>query len=326
MSGARGERAVTLAPRRLGAGPLEVSAIALGSWRTYERMPREDAGALMAHALGLGINFLDEARYDDETGQAPLASGQSEVLFGELLRGTRTPREDVVVSEKLWWQFWPAQNAAAELAESLGRLRFEAVDLIYCVTLPDGLEVARAVDEVAGLIASGAARAWGVANWSAADLLAAADASATAGIDGPCAAQLPYSLVDRGWAEDPAMLEALRANGAGLVASAVLAGGALSARYRSAGAPGRLAARLEEPSVVAAAAAGAELSALAAELGDTTAAALAVAFTLDHPALASVLVGASAPAQLDATVGALELHARLSPEQRERLRAIGTTT
>jgi hypothetical protein len=30
--------------------------------------------------------FADDARYDDETGQAPLASGYSEVLFGELRR------------------------------------------------------------------------------------------------------------------------------------------------------------------------------------------------------------------------------------------------
>ena len=31
-----------------------------------------------------GINFLDDARYDDETGSAPIATGYSEVLLGEL--------------------------------------------------------------------------------------------------------------------------------------------------------------------------------------------------------------------------------------------------
>jgi hypothetical protein len=52
-----------------------VSPIALGSWRTFERMEREDAERLLAHALSHGIDFLDDARYDDETGSAPLASG-----------------------------------------------------------------------------------------------------------------------------------------------------------------------------------------------------------------------------------------------------------
>jgi aryl-alcohol dehydrogenase-like predicted oxidoreductase len=190
------------------------------------------------------------------------------------------------------------------------------------VTLPAGLGVERAVAEVAGLLASGAARAWGVANWRAADLLEAAAASDAAGIARPCAAQLPYSLIERAWAEDPAMLEALAANGAGLVASAVLAGGALTGRYAAPGATGRLASRLAEPAVAAAATAGTELAKLAAEL-DTSAAALAVAFALDHPHIASVLVGASSPVQLDETIAGVELHARLEPDQRERLRAVG---
>jgi len=312
-----------LAPRRLGGGPLEVSALALGSWRTFERMPRERGAELLEHALARGVTFLDDARYTDETGEAPLASGYSEVLFGELLRATAAARERFTLSEKLWWEFWPEQSAAAELAESLARLRLDHVDLIYCVTLPAGLSVERAVEEVAGLLASGAARAWGVANWSAADLLAARAASDAAGIDPPCAAQLPYSLVERDWVEDPEMLEALRANGAGLVASAVLAGGALTGRYAAPGqASGRLADRLAEPAVAAAAAAGAELAALAAEWG-TSAAALAVAFALHHPCTASVLVGASAPVQLDQTIAGVELHAALDADRRARLRAVG---
>ena len=35
-------------------------------------------------AADRGITFFDDARYNDETGTAPLASGYSEVLFGEL--------------------------------------------------------------------------------------------------------------------------------------------------------------------------------------------------------------------------------------------------
>jgi aryl-alcohol dehydrogenase-like predicted oxidoreductase len=42
---------MTLAPRRLGAGPLEVLPIALGTWRTFERLPRERALELLDHAF-----------------------------------------------------------------------------------------------------------------------------------------------------------------------------------------------------------------------------------------------------------------------------------
>jgi hypothetical protein len=72
--------------RRLGASELEVSRLALGSWRTFERISREDSLAVMRATREYGFNFLDDARYDDETGQAPIPTGYSEVLFGELFR------------------------------------------------------------------------------------------------------------------------------------------------------------------------------------------------------------------------------------------------
>ena len=233
---------------RATLGPLEVSALALGTWRTFERMPRERAVATLRHARELGITFLDEARYDDETGSAPIPSGYSEVLLGQLFFEAGFAREGgVVVSEKLWWQFWPEQSAAEELAQSLERLRFDSVELIYAVHPPEGLEVARVVDEIAGILAAGEAQAWGVANWTAEQIEQALGACAAAGIDPPCAAQLPYSLVRRDWAGEQRMLDALRAGGTGLVASAVLEGGLLSGRYARPGAAGRLAGAAEDP-------------------------------------------------------------------------------
>ena len=49
---------------------------------------------------------------------------------------------------------------------------------------------------------------------------------------------------------------------------------------------------------------------------------LAVAFVFDHPSLASVLVGATAPAQLDEVVAGVALHAELSNDDRARLRGL----
>ena len=90
-SGARGSgpRAMSARGAPPGAWARRSSrsrALALGSWRTFERIPREPALAVMRAAREAGIDFLDDARYDDETGSAPIPTGYSEVLFGELFR------------------------------------------------------------------------------------------------------------------------------------------------------------------------------------------------------------------------------------------------
>ena len=72
--------------RRLGSSELDVSRLALGSWRTFERIGRDRGLSVMRAAREHGINFLDDARYNDETGNAPIPTGYSEVLFGELFR------------------------------------------------------------------------------------------------------------------------------------------------------------------------------------------------------------------------------------------------
>ena len=48
-----------------------------------------DGLAVMRAARDAAIDFLDDARYDDETGTAPIPTGWSEVVFGELFRGQR---------------------------------------------------------------------------------------------------------------------------------------------------------------------------------------------------------------------------------------------
>ena len=71
------------------------------------------------------------------------------------------------MANKLWWEFWPEQSAADELDGSLGRMGLDHIDLIYTMQPPEGLSIADLVAEVAGLVASGRARAWGVGNWTA---------------------------------------------------------------------------------------------------------------------------------------------------------------
>ena len=197
----------------LGSSGIEVSRLALGSWRTFERIGPDAGLAVMRAARDAGITFLDGARYNDETGTAPIPTGWSEVLFGELFRQAGWPRDETVVANKLWWEFWPDQSAAAELDASLGRMAFDYVDVIYANPPEHGLGVEELVTTVTDLITAGKARAWAIVNWPAA-LLEEADTTASRlGVPLPCAAQLPYSLVQRQPVETAEMTAALAACG-----------------------------------------------------------------------------------------------------------------
>jgi aryl-alcohol dehydrogenase-like predicted oxidoreductase len=311
-----------LSPRPLGSSGIEVSALALGSWRTFERVPTEVGAAILRTAREEGINFFDDARYNDETGRAPIPTGYSEVLFGGLFQGAGLRRDDVIVSNKLWWEFWPEESAEAELDGSLQRMGFDSIDLIYANPPPPGLSVPDLVTAVGGLVTSGKARSWGIVNWSA-DLTAqAVEAAASAGVTAPCAAQLPYSLVRRSWAEDPAMTKALSAAGAGVIASFCLEGGVLTGKYLSGRVAGRAAMTLDDARVAPALAAAEELVRLADRLG-TTAAVLALAFPLTNPAVTSVLFGATSPEQLRANIAAATILDRLSEDDLAELKRVG---
>jgi aryl-alcohol dehydrogenase-like predicted oxidoreductase len=116
------------------------------------------------------------------------------VVFGKLFRAAGLRRDAMVVANKLWWEFWPEQSAAAELDGSLERMGFDHVDLIYASAPPQAMPVGELVAAVSGLLDAGKARARGVLNWPAGQIAEAASAARAAGIPAPCAAQLRYSL------------------------------------------------------------------------------------------------------------------------------------
>jgi len=256
--------------------------MALGSWQTYERISRADGAAVLRAAREAGVTFLEVARYNDTLGTAPIATGYSEVVFGEVFRASGWPREEVVIAEKLWWEF--GQTAGEELDASLERTGLEGIDLLYSDPPPAEMELARVVAQVTDLIGAGRIRGWGIVNWTAERLLEVAEICAERELPMPCAVQLPYSLIQRDWVEDPAMEEALSACGASLIPSNVLAGGALTGKYAR-GETGRLSGRdvpADAPGVRA-----------------------AIQFALAHPRTAAVLVGCTSVAQVQENAAAV---------------------
>jgi aryl-alcohol dehydrogenase-like predicted oxidoreductase len=306
----------------LGASGIPVSRLALGSWRTFERISRDRGLAVLRAARDAGITLLDDARYNDETGMAPIPTGYSEVVFGELFRAAGWRRDEVVVANKLWWEFWPAQTPAQELVGSLSRMGLDHVDLIYSDAPPGDVPLAEVVEMITGLIAAGHARAWGAFNWSPAQLEQAWQIAEQSGHPGPCATQPPYSLIRRDVVEDAELTAVAAARRVAIVASYALAGGVLTGKYATDPHAGRAAGQLDQRPYAAAAAAGRELAALAAEVGRDPAQ-LAMAFVLLNPSVTTLLFGATSPEQVAVNVGALQVAAELTAAVTDRLRAIG---
>ncbi len=306
----------------LGASGIQVSRLALGSWRTFERISREQGIRVMQAAREAGITFLDDARYNDETGHAPIPTGYSEVVFGELFRAAGWRRDETVVSNKLWWEFWPDESPEQELAGSLHRMGLDHVDLIYTEVPPDGVPLADAVEMIGGLIRAGTARAWGTLNWPPVLMELGWRLAGQAGIPGPVATQPPYSLVMRDAVEDPEMRRVAASRGIAIVASYPLAGGILTGKYDQDPAAGRAAGMLPNPRFAPAVAAGRELAAFGRETGRDPAQ-LAMAFALLNPSVTTVLFGATRPGQVVANTAALAVAAALTPDERDRLQSIG---
>lgn len=299
--------------RPLGASGLQVSALCLGSWLTFEVVDREDAFAVIRHALDAGVTFFDDARYDDHSGRAPMPTGWSEVLFGELFRQTGHPRDGIVMANKLWFEFFPDESVEAELDGSLERVGTDWIDVVYCALPPEELPVAELVAGLDALVRKGKLRAWGGLNWPPTLLEEVHRFAIAEGMTPPTAIQLPHHVLDRGFVEGPAARRALAGTSVAVVASHCLAGGLLTGKYSRPGAtgrhgPGRI-DTLRRQGVLDRIDGWARLAAT----HGATAAQLCLAFSLSRPGVASACFGVKNTAQLAEDLATLDVAARLAP-------------
>jgi aryl-alcohol dehydrogenase-like predicted oxidoreductase len=292
--------------RRIGRSELETSVFALGSWHIYDRMHFEDAVAMVRTAVDRGVNLFDVGVY----GAPGMPPAFTDVLFSAIIRAVGVPRDEYLLSEKLWLEGWDADRGfRPQLENALFRVGDDHADLVILGDLRrDDVElrdIALSLDELqrAGLI-----RAWGVNNWSASNVQALLDIATAEGIAAPEIAQLKYS-VSRRSIPDGEPFARLWQQGLSMQASDVMEGGYLAgmvATDREVGRdPGGIRQRIidDVPAFVE----------LADELGGTPAQ-LAIAFTLTHPATATTLFGTSSTAQLEANLGSLELLDRVGSE------------
>lgn len=288
-------------PRRT-IGGIDVPQLALGSWHTYDRMDFEDAVTLVGTALERGINLFDVGVYGMPGMRPPAVT---DVLFSAVMRAVGAPRDAWLLSEKVWTDAYD-DGFVGQLEHALFRVGTDHADLVVLGDIHrDDLSMTQIAHAMQELLERGLVRQWGVNNWSAGNIAALRHIAASEGLSGPAFAQLKYSVARRS-IPDGAPFAELFADGFVFEASDCLEGGYLSGNAnptREVGRdPGDVRRRILQylPEYVA----------LAESLG-TTAAQLAIAFTLTHTSNVTTLFGATKLAQLEDNVAAFDLVSRV---------------
>jgi aryl-alcohol dehydrogenase-like predicted oxidoreductase len=284
--------------RRLGSSDLEVSEISLGSWLTYGGgVEREQAAACVAKAFDLGINFIDTANV--------YARGGAESLLGELL--AHRPRESYVLATKLYFPMNGDRGLSREQVHkqidlSLGRLRTDFVDLYQCHRYDRETPLEETMEALTEVVHAGKARYIGFSEWSAAQIQAAIDLAPK--VESFVSSQPQYSILWR--VPEAEVIPLCAANGISQIVWSPLAQGALTGKYEPGRPPphdtraasrsmGWAMDRFRDDDVLAAVQ---QLRPIADGLGITMAQ-LALAWVLRQENVASAIIGASRPAQVE---------------------------
>jgi aryl-alcohol dehydrogenase-like predicted oxidoreductase len=289
-----------LATRRLGHSGLEVSEIGLGCNNFGRRLDLAGTRRVLDAALEAGITFLDTA---DIYGGA----GRSEELMGEVLRGRY---DRTVLATKFGMDMGDgaqARGSAAYIRQaiegSLRRLRTDHVDL-YWYHEPDGVTP---IEETLGalheLVRAGRVRAIGASNFDAEQLREADRLARENGLTPFTAVQNEYSLLHR--EPELEVLPACQELGIGFVPYFPLASGLLTGKYRR-GAEAPAGARLSGRKQVASEEQWEQVEALTEFAGErgVPLTHVAIGALLAHPAVSSVIAGATRPEQIEANVAA----------------------
>jgi aryl-alcohol dehydrogenase-like predicted oxidoreductase len=285
--------------RKLGDSDLQVSEISLGSWLTYSGgVDRANAEACVRRALELGINLLDTANI--------YGRGAAETFLGEVLRDV--PRKDYLLASKLYFPMTDTDRGLSraqvrkQLDASLKRLRVSHLDLYQCHRYDTHTPLEETLEALTEAVKAGKTRYVGVSEWTAAQLRAARAVPSVV----PLVSNQPqYSMLYRE-IEREVLPESAR-QGIGQLVWSPLAQGVLTGKYLPGAAPPRdsraasramgafLPTRWLEDDALAAVQ---SLRPVAQGLG-LTLAQLALAWVLREPGVASAIVGASRPSQVD---------------------------
>jgi aryl-alcohol dehydrogenase-like predicted oxidoreductase len=298
--------------RRLGIGPLDVSALSFGTWLTVAGgVGREQAIRCIHAAVNCGITLFDTANQ--------YGAGEAERVLGEALKSF--PRDRYLIATKLYFPVGgepdhglSAAQIQKQLERSLTRLGVDVIDLYQCHRYDRETPLEETMTALERAVKSGKVRAIGFSEWTAEQINATVKIVCDGALVPFCSSQPQYSMLWR--KPEGAVFDACARHGIGNLAFSPLAHGVLTGKYKAGEAPppGSRAASEEMNKFMESAgrhyrsdyllAAVEELKPIAAELG-LTMAQMALAWVLRRPEVASAIIGASRPEQVEDNVRAV---------------------
>jgi 1-deoxyxylulose-5-phosphate synthase len=308
--------------RKLGTSDLLISEIGFGSWLTFTDPQRKQLAISCVHrALDLGINFLDTANV--------YGRGAAETVLGEALAGIK--RETYVLATKLFFPMngsdrgLSRQQVEKQLAASLKRLKVEYVDLYQCHRYDFDTPLEETMEALTAAVKSGRVRYIGFSEWPLDRIEAALQLQNVVQF---VSSQPQYSLLHRE-PENGLLALSVKA-GISQVVWSPLAQGVLSGKYlpdasipaNSRAADAAMGGFLNRDWLTPATLKAVQAVGRLAANANLTLPQFALAWVLRQPNVASAIVGASRPEQLNdnAAASGIEVDPSLFAEA-ERLLA-----
>lgn len=291
--------------RHLGRSGLLVSAVSYGNWITHGSQVEEDAANACVHrALDLGITTFDTADV--------YAGTKAEEVLGRALAGQR--REGIEIATKVFWPTGKGRNNRGlsrkhimeSMNGSLRRLGTDYVDLYQAHRFDHSTPLEETMVAFADLVRMGKALYIGVSEWTADEIKAGAALARELRI--PFVSNQPqYSMLWRGI--EGKVVPASEACGMSQIVWSPLGQGVLTGKYlpgqpvpdgsRATDESGKnFISRFMKDEVLE----RVQLLRPIAESAGLTMAALAVAWVLQNKNVASAIVGATKPDQLNDSV------------------------
>jgi voltage-dependent potassium channel beta subunit len=315
--------------RQLGKSGVKVSVLSLGSWLTFGNQITDDVAEKLMHtAYDGGINFFDNAE--------GYHFGESEKVMGKILKDSKWDRTSYLVSSKVFFgsrrKQKPNQGGLSRkhifeaCHEALERLQVDYLDLFFCHRPDPTVPMEEIVWTMNHLMSQGKVLYWGTSEWSSAMIMEAHKVAKEYKLMGPTMEQPQYNLFWRNRLEVE-YTDVFRTVGLGTTIWSPLAGGTLTQKYvNNIPADTRMDLKgmkwLQEVALTPERLnAIKSLNTLALDL-DTTLAKLAIAWCAKNPNVSTVILGASKVAQLEETMGALDVIPLLTPEIQERIEKI----
>lgn len=321
--------------RFLGPTGIKVSVIGFGNMTMDKKEKEDEYFAIFKKCYESGINFYDTAEI--------YGSNLSEEILGNLIKRLGVPREELVISTKLFRNKWESKDPNSTglsrkhiiegIKNSLKRLQLDYVDILFCHRFDHETPLEETVRAMNWVIEKGFAFYWGTSEWPAEKIKEAHGICDRLGLIRPVVEQPQYNMMirEKFEVEYGDLFDKYRM---GSTIWSPLCGGILTGKYIDnisadsrlsdpfmkrffwdpyMGPNGEKKDQMNEKLN--------NLKKIAEELG-TTLPVLALAWAITNKDVSTCMIGASKVSQIEENLKAVEVYKKLTPELLEKIEKI----